>query len=192
MANVPNESRVIGGSPSGGPPKAPPRSSGADSVGATASVWYLARGGKTQQEGPFSLAALKEQVASGSLAPNDLAWREGLTGWMPAQEVPGLFGQSGAPSEILQPVAPSSGGLPSWVRKIADSLTHPVFFFIAGLVFALAAVLATFGSLIALVMWKMHWFGGAVLFLLLFIVCEAASGILEVLRRADGEKRERP
>jgi hypothetical protein len=155
----------------------------------SACVWYVARGGKNQQEGPFSLETLKEQAASGNLAPDDLAWREGLAGWAPARDVPGLFAQPGTSTEMLRPVAPS-GVTPPWVRKIVEFLTHPMFFFLAGLVFAVAAVLTVFGSLIGLVLWGLTWFDGAVSFVLLFIVCEAACGVLEILRRGKEDKRE--
>lgn len=191
MSDVPNEKPPTRNLPPDSPPKPPLSPAGTGSGDESACVWYVAREGKNQQEGPFSLETLKEQAASGNLSPDDLAWREGLAGWAPARDVPGLFAQPATSTEMLQPVA-SSGGVPPFVRKIVESLTHPMFFFLAGLVFAVAAVLAVLGSLIGLVVWGLTWFDGAVSFLFLFIVCEAACGILEVLRRGKEEKRETP
>jgi membrane protease subunit (stomatin/prohibitin family) len=50
--------------------------------------WYLGAGG--QQQGPFDLAGLATQVTSGALTPATLVWKQGMTQWVPARDVPEL------------------------------------------------------------------------------------------------------
>ena len=52
------------------------------------------RGG--QQFGPYSLEQVQEHLASGALLPTDNAWHEGLPGWVPLSELPGVSA-AGAP-----------------------------------------------------------------------------------------------
>lgn len=54
-----------------------------------ASMWYLARDG--QQFGPFSSRQLKEFVTSGRLQAEDLVWKEGMSTWVAASRIKGLF-----------------------------------------------------------------------------------------------------
>src|SRR4051794_2703415 len=63
--------------------------------------WYFSRDGKTKS-GPVSAAQLKELARSGRLVPTDQLWREGLTQWMPATKVKGLFpnDQSNPPEAV--------------------------------------------------------------------------------------------
>jgi hypothetical protein len=83
---------------------------------------------------------------------------------------------------------PSDAAVPGRVRKVVALVTHPMFFFVAGFVFAVFAVLALLGSLVGMALRGRAWFDGVVWFLLLFIVCQAACGILEILRRAESKK----
>jgi hypothetical protein len=158
-----------------------PRTSGGDGD-EVASIWYVARAGKTQREGPFSLTELKNQFASGNLAAKDLVWKQGFPAWIAVQDVPGLVDVRGDSPVSMQPAIQGRAAPPPAVGKVISALTHPMFFFIAGLVFAALAVMTLLGSLVGLLLWKRAWFDGAVSFLLLFILCEAASGILEALR----------
>lgn len=50
--------------------------------------WYYALGGA--QQGPIDLATLQQYVASGTIQPSDVVFREGMTDWAPAQSVPEL------------------------------------------------------------------------------------------------------
>jgi hypothetical protein len=52
--------------------------------------WYYAHAG--QQSGPISAADLKMLAVVGQLAPEDLVWRDGMSEWIPARKVRGLFG----------------------------------------------------------------------------------------------------
>jgi hypothetical protein len=182
MANVPGGDPATGGSPSESPSASSSRAS--DAGGG----WYVSRAGKNQQEGPFTLAVLKEHAASGNLLPGDLVWQQGLAGWTPAKDVPSLQFAQGASSPTLQPVLQPEGVSAGGIRKIVGWLTHPMFFFFAGLASALLAVLTLVGSLGMMALKKGSWFEGAVLFLLMFFFCEAACGVLDILRRTDRQK----
>lgn len=53
-----------------------------------------------QQAGPFDLAALSAQAASGQFTPQSLVWRQGMANWLPAgqvAELAGLFAPPGPP-----------------------------------------------------------------------------------------------
>lgn len=51
--------------------------------------WYYARDG--QQLGPVSIEALSQLIAVGTVAPQDLVWREGMAQWTPASSLPELY-----------------------------------------------------------------------------------------------------
>ena len=54
-----------------------------------ADQWYYGRDG--QHAGPVTSQKLKELVDNGDLQPSDLVWKEGLSEWIPAKKVKGLF-----------------------------------------------------------------------------------------------------
>ena len=66
------------GAPGMAPPPPPP------------AAWHVAVNGQTQ--GPFSLAQLSQGVASGQISDTSQVWSAGLSGWMPAGQVPQLAG----------------------------------------------------------------------------------------------------
>ena len=47
--------------------------------------WYYAQG--DQQGGPITEAALTEALATGSIAPDALVWRQGMAEWLPADSL---------------------------------------------------------------------------------------------------------
>jgi membrane protease subunit (stomatin/prohibitin family) len=49
-----------------------------------------------QQQGPFNLAALQQMITSGSFNRDSLVWKQGMSGWLKAGEVPELSGLFGA------------------------------------------------------------------------------------------------
>jgi hypothetical protein len=55
-----------------------------------ANEWHYTLNGQ-QAATPISTAQLKQLAASGQLQPNDMVWQEGMTGWMPASSIKGLF-----------------------------------------------------------------------------------------------------
>lgn len=77
--------------------------------------WYYAKHGK--QEGPVSLAALRDKFKSGEISPTDLVWKEGMAEWTAASNVPEVSAPDPSPSAPASPPTPqgesaASGGLP--------------------------------------------------------------------------------
>ena len=50
--------------------------------------YYAALGGR--QAGPFNFSALQQHIQSGELTPQTLVWREGMSTWIAAEQVPEL------------------------------------------------------------------------------------------------------
>jgi membrane protease subunit (stomatin/prohibitin family) len=48
--------------------------------------WYVGVGG--QQQGPYDTAALTGLIGGGTLTRTSLVWRQGMAGWLPAEQVP--------------------------------------------------------------------------------------------------------
>lgn len=73
---------------------------------------FIARNGQTL--GPFDLATINAQLASGQLSPQDLAWSEGMTGWVPLVQLPGVQvpAQAPAPAQVATPVPPEVASPP--------------------------------------------------------------------------------
>jgi membrane protease subunit (stomatin/prohibitin family) len=66
-----------------------------------AEQWFVGANG--QQLGPFDRNGLGQQAAGGTLTPNTLVWRNGMAGWVPANQVPELSGVFGAVPPPLPP-----------------------------------------------------------------------------------------
>jgi hypothetical protein len=84
--------------------------------------WYYARDNK--QMGPVSAAELKRLASVGSLVPDDLVWREGMTAWAPARNVRGLFDEEGptaAAPAVDRPVAKTDEP----PAKVAETAAKP-------------------------------------------------------------------
>jgi uncharacterized RDD family membrane protein YckC len=58
-----------------------------------AEEWFVGRNG--QQSGPFSPAQLRQMAASGQVSMGDLVWKEGLSNWVSASSIRGLFPEGG-------------------------------------------------------------------------------------------------
>ena len=56
-----------------------------------------------QQVGPVTATELKALAANGAIQPHDFVWREGLTDWVKASQLKGLFSAT-APPETPSPV----------------------------------------------------------------------------------------
>jgi TM2 domain-containing membrane protein YozV len=69
--------------------------------------WYYATGGI--QHGPISWEELRSLADSGQLGPDDLVWKKGMNGWVPASIVPNLIPAGMAPPP-LPPFGPALGG----------------------------------------------------------------------------------
>ena len=59
-----------------------------------APAWHISVGGSNQ--GPFSPEQISQNIASGSITAETMVWSAGMSGWMPAGEVPQLAGAFGA------------------------------------------------------------------------------------------------
>jgi hypothetical protein len=76
--------------------------------------WFVAR--NREQEGPFSIARLREMARSGWLSADDLIWHPSLPDWTAARDIPGLFGGTLARylhatiPGLRRPAAPTPGG----------------------------------------------------------------------------------
>jgi len=76
--------------------------------------WYYVDAGG-QRVGPMSSEELRAAVQSGAATMASLAWREGLTGWMPLSQVAGELGlasAASAPTVVLPPPRESQDANP--------------------------------------------------------------------------------
>lgn len=87
--------------------------------------WYYASGGK--QNGPVSFEQLVEVAKSGSLNPTkDLVWTSTMKDWLPAGQVPGLFGQAAnAPVPPADPSNPYAAPTAGW-NEVAQTTAGEV------------------------------------------------------------------
>ncbi len=67
--------------------------------------WYYAKDG--QQNGPVPLEDLVRLVGTGTVAPTDLVWREGMKDWLPAAQVNELAPPPPASPEVAHPAIPA-------------------------------------------------------------------------------------
>jgi len=65
--------------------------------------WYLGRSGK--RYGPYSWEQLMRFSRENQIDRNDLLWREGMNSWLKANQVEGLFSQTGTGEEPPAPAA---------------------------------------------------------------------------------------
>ncbi len=162
-------------------PSQPPTLAGGDKE--PPAVWYVARPGRPQL-GPITLVALKKQLVAGTVSPADLVWKAGMPGWVRAETIPDL---SAAPPAVPPPLA--RGGF----DKNADLLRHlngilagAAFYRVVGRSCAGLGLIIFLGSLL-LSYWQWTWFTGAMLFLVIGLVGEAAGNVLEALHRIEAE-----
>jgi GYF domain 2 len=78
------------GAPAAGPPPLP-----------QAAQWFVGVGGV--QQGPYDPAALSGLVGAGTLTRETLVWKDGMSGWLPAAQVPEVGGLFGAVPPPLPP-----------------------------------------------------------------------------------------
>lgn len=69
-----------------------------------ASQWFYTRGG--QRLGPVVSDTLRQMAAAGQLSPNDLVWKEGMSQWVEARVVEGLFAAPAAGGPAARPHGP--------------------------------------------------------------------------------------
>ncbi len=91
------------------------------------SRWYYSH--DRQVGGPVTDEELKARVEQGQLAPDDLIWCEGMTGWKPAREVGGLQwpAQTAPVSSASRPPPPPPPSIiqPAQVANVAAARQVP-------------------------------------------------------------------
>ncbi len=189
--------------PTGGPPPAnsdPP------------AAWYTARR-DGQRAGPFTLPALKQQFAAGTLSRDDLVWKVGMANWIKVGEMPDLATRAGSLGGA--PPLPGGGSGPTpdrfaasrldggatqrpggvfercdeLLRKFNGIVSNAAFYRISGLI-CLVLGLITFLMSLFLSIWQLHWFTGAVLFLAIGLGGQVAGQIFDLLHRIDSRLQE--
>ena len=144
------------------------------------STWRYEQDG--QPRGPVETAALQALLNSGTLSPETLVWKDGMTNWVPARTLPEFAGTTPAGGTV-PPVSPSAGVPPAAApppppggadTDAADIEKNKIFAVLAyiGILF-LVPLLAAPQSKFA----RYHTNQGVVLFLAA-IVASAASFVL--------------
>jgi hypothetical protein len=83
-----------------------------------ANDWHYTLNGQ-QAAAPISAVQLKQLAASGQLKPTDLVWQDGMTDWVPASSLKGLF------STGNKPIGDSAIVPPSTINKPAGKPSKP-------------------------------------------------------------------
>lgn len=85
-------------------------------------IWWYAKG--DQRQGPYTAAELKALAAGGQVAATDMVWKEGLTNWVLASSVAGLFtvGGGGGPPPLPVMQDGSYQAAPAPRRKVHGAL----------------------------------------------------------------------
>jgi type IV pilus assembly protein PilA len=65
--------------------------------------WYVSKGG--DQLGPFDTDAIKGLIRDGGVQADDMVWRDGMPGWVPASSVP-EFSLGPDPAQALADLEP--------------------------------------------------------------------------------------
>jgi hypothetical protein len=82
--------------------------------------WFYSRDGHRQ--GPFSSKELIVEALADRLRPQDLVWKEGMSKWVKAEKVRGLFpARREQPSESPPALPPAEEPVPSWLQRDAAS-----------------------------------------------------------------------
>jgi len=74
---------------------------------------YVDRGGV--RYGPFSLQQVNACLANGTLLPTDLAWQDGMAGWVPITQIPGVTMHGGSVATQVSSSQPAPKGNKKWI-----------------------------------------------------------------------------
>ncbi len=80
--------------------------------------WFFSKGG--QQLGPVSSEQLKQLAASDQLQPSDLVWKDGMSQWIEARKVKGVFPPPTVPSPQVQQDFPQPAATPQQWYYVKD------------------------------------------------------------------------
>jgi len=111
----------------------------------TEKPWWYTKSG--ERFGPHTSDELKVLAANGGLAPTDMVWKEGLTDWLQASSVKGLFAGNG--SSVPPPLptgtrANTPPATPKAIRKM--HVVTKVAVWIAGIFVVLIVLALIFGQ----------------------------------------------
>ena len=88
-------------------------------------MWYYAKSGSSQKEGPISENDLKSIISTGQLTSRDLVWSEGMKNWVTLDHVPELAPPGTIrPAPVVEAVLLNSSagdlpaGLTSWMQFV--------------------------------------------------------------------------
>ena len=82
--------------------------------------WYYSRNG--QRFGPVPAEQLRQLAAARQLLPTDMLWKNGLSGWVAASTIPGLFAADTLDTETTARKPPPPPPPPAPARRAADPL----------------------------------------------------------------------
>ena len=87
--------------------------------------WFYAKNGS--QQGPLSTEDMKSRIAMGEIGPDDLAWCEGMSDWMPIGQIPQLKIEPPVREDAPPPVgaAPPFSSAPSPYQAPASPAGAP-------------------------------------------------------------------
>ena len=74
--------------------------------------------------GPYSIEEINAYLANGTLLPSDLAWKDGMTNWLPVQQISGVVVATGSvATSVLPSQSVSIGNKKKILQGIAGSAT---------------------------------------------------------------------
>ena len=85
--------------------------------------WFYAKSGA--QQGPLSTDEIKSRLAMGEIGPDDLAWCEGMSDWMPIGQIPQLKIEAPVREEAPPPVFGAPAPSPSPYQAPASPTGSP-------------------------------------------------------------------
>jgi hypothetical protein len=92
---------------------------------------HVDRGG--ERYGPYGLEEVNAYLSNGTLLPTDQAWQDGMAGWVPIGQIPGVTTGSTTPdTPALVPVGKQAVQKVSTWKKISDWLKQCVVWFKQG------------------------------------------------------------
>ena len=153
-------------------------------------IWYIASPGGTK-EGPLSAAMVRARFEAGTFHRDHLAWKDGMPGWLPANQVDGLLPtlpktvvppETSSASSPTSPLAahPHFAAVDAPVDRILARIATPGFFRNIGRASAVLAILFALAS-VALVFFQVYLFNRILLLALIWLVGEGTAAILESL-----------
>ncbi len=135
-----------------------------------ADQWYYAR--NNQKHGPLTAQGLRQAAATGHLQPTDMVWKEGMSKWVAASSIKGLFPTSQATAAGVPKGAPprqtkADEPAPAQAGAVPDALgTRPPPRLLARktawVVAAGGAGVCVLGlCVVGVVVLSLSWFGGS-------------------------------